>query len=533
MPSERVSGLSETLWPFHLKPHPGELLSSWLIRLAHAHGYKVERLCRKLLGVGAAMWNRDIDRSADARLAAAVMSVTAASKQQFWGSTLQALGGKLSEQIEVRGYSRWIIPLSIYHRTRRKPGLMYCSVCLANDVDPYFRMIWRLAFVTVCTRHGINLNDSCPQCRAPLMPHRTDVGYKSYAPRDKLLIRCHCCGFDLRLSDVKQAESALVDFTRQLEETISSGFTSFGGNPNLHSLAYFAGLRILIRAARRVVNENPAVLANEAETKSPPIVRADIELLPLVQRRRLMAELIQILGEGPEKIGPYLKERSFLYSKIEISDSEMPYWLAQALLPLKRSQHPDRLPAEVSAIAEAVQRKTGYFTPSAARTLFGAHFDPRTLPVTYRSDVSDDAYEHLMAWLDHEIGRTVEPRLRFALLQDKVIFGLFRLTDLTTSEIANLKTTEVPKPSEEVSFDTEPRTEQQAFSRLSWHVKRIRDMHEAADKFQNVFLSPHTGRPIGATAIQERFKLTVKRAFLTSSIAGMRHFKRTSDRAAE
>jgi len=49
------------LWPIHLQPQKGELLSSWIVRLAHANGYKVETFCTLVFGYRSTIWNRDID----------------------------------------------------------------------------------------------------------------------------------------------------------------------------------------------------------------------------------------------------------------------------------------------------------------------------------------------------------------------------------------------------------------------------------------------------------------------------------------
>src|SRR5438270_13914666 len=51
-------------WPFRLNLHPGELLSSYLVRSAHAHGSKPYIFCN-LFWPKRAIWNRDIDRDPD------------------------------------------------------------------------------------------------------------------------------------------------------------------------------------------------------------------------------------------------------------------------------------------------------------------------------------------------------------------------------------------------------------------------------------------------------------------------------------
>lgn len=96
------------LWPNHFKPLPGELLSSWLIRLAHAHGYKVEQLCRLLLGPFQPMWNRDIDRCLTPQLRDALRAVTAATDDQLSAATLNSYAGYISGNVNSNGLSMWI-----------------------------------------------------------------------------------------------------------------------------------------------------------------------------------------------------------------------------------------------------------------------------------------------------------------------------------------------------------------------------------------------------------------------------------------
>jgi hypothetical protein len=252
----------------------------------------------------------------------------------------------------------------------------------------------------------------------------------------------------------------------------------------------------------------------------------EFEGLPLIQRRALIEELAAILKNGSDGIAPYLKQHGVIFSQVEVSGEDQPYWLSQALLPLKRSQHPERSDTEVSAIANAVQLREGTFSISSARGLFGVHLTSQKVPQYLRSEVSDEAYETLMTALDHHVASTFDAKTRFALLQDKVLFGLLRLTQHSSESLANLKIVAVPECCEdEVNFETEPRTAQQALARLSWHVHRLRPSLETACQYPNVFLSPHTGRPIGATAIHSRFKSAVRRSFLTASIVRMQDFK--------
>lgn len=56
--------LTGKLWPAHPRPLPGEALSSWLIRCAHANGMKAQTFAVRNFGHERQIWNRDIDRLA-------------------------------------------------------------------------------------------------------------------------------------------------------------------------------------------------------------------------------------------------------------------------------------------------------------------------------------------------------------------------------------------------------------------------------------------------------------------------------------
>lgn len=77
-----MRGLTESLWPIRYKPLPDELLSSWLVRLAHGHGLKVQTFCNLIFGNKLQVWNRDIDRLAPEWLIAELSSKTGASYQK-------------------------------------------------------------------------------------------------------------------------------------------------------------------------------------------------------------------------------------------------------------------------------------------------------------------------------------------------------------------------------------------------------------------------------------------------------------------
>lgn len=218
-----MRGLTSPLWPIRYKPFPDELLSCWLVRLAHGHGLKVQTFCNLMFGNRRQVWNRDIDRLAPAWLVDELILRTGTSPEVAWGTTLRAYEGILYRKFRLSSTLRWILALKVYHRTRQGYGLQFCPACLAEDEIPYFRKRWRIALNTVCSKHGNMLFDRCPQCNVAVAFHRLDMAWMEtidVAP----LSYCHSCQFDLRQAvPVKPivyevgASSLLLEACRQIE----------------------------------------------------------------------------------------------------------------------------------------------------------------------------------------------------------------------------------------------------------------------------------------------------------------------------
>ena len=192
-----IEGLSGNLWPVHLKPYPNELLSSWLVRLAHGHGLKLQTFCAIVFGRDKNIWNRDIDKFAPDWLIEYIATATGTSIQNVINTTLKSYEGILYETHQPNGNTKWINPLGIYHRTHKHFGLQFCPICLAHDKEPYFRKYWRLAFYTECEKHHILLHDRCPNCGHPINFHRVEMGVRSLI-KPKSVVNCFKCDYDLR-----------------------------------------------------------------------------------------------------------------------------------------------------------------------------------------------------------------------------------------------------------------------------------------------------------------------------------------------
>lgn len=198
-------GLSGEVLPAHPRSRPGELLSSWIVRLARANRIKVHALCARIGGNMAPVWNRDVDRMAPPWLIERLALLTGRPVAEIYETTLADLADRIDTDHHPNGNSTWLLPLGIWHRQRLKFGLQFCPICLRMDEDPYIRRSWRLAFYTECEHHHTLLVDRCTSCGKPHTYFRGELGDRN-AIRAPSMAICTHCGFDLGLAPVDRFE---------------------------------------------------------------------------------------------------------------------------------------------------------------------------------------------------------------------------------------------------------------------------------------------------------------------------------------
>ncbi|GHA70397.1 hypothetical protein GCM10009007_08920 [Formosimonas limnophila] len=194
-----------SLWPIHPQPYSDELLSSWLVRIAHANGLKVQTFCHLEFDQRFEVWNRDIDRLAPDWLLQRIQAKTGLSRKRILNTTLLAYQGKLYDRYRAAGQLPWITTLQIYHRKRRGHGLQFCPQCLAEDDEPYFRKSWRTALHTLCPKHMNLMHDHCPACDESIAFYRQELG-KPKEHQFNPLSTCWQCQFDLSKADVQKVD---------------------------------------------------------------------------------------------------------------------------------------------------------------------------------------------------------------------------------------------------------------------------------------------------------------------------------------
>lgn len=514
-----LHGLSGTLWPIHLKPLPDELFSSWVIRFAHAHGYKTESMCRHLFGRDHVIWNRDIDRFAPDPIKIRMMDVSGATNIQVQETTLSSLEGFLFNRLNRMGNSSWILPLGIAHRTRKKYGLMYCPACLTEDPLPYYRKNWRLAFSTVCVKHRIQLLDKCEFCSAPIAPHRIDMGGTPWMMSD-LLRYCYNCRKGLHKANSVRADSTLIIQQTKFETSLDSGFVECGLNPTLYSPLFFDGLRVLISGlmSRSVRSKLTSTYSNTYEFFEPMNFR-NFENSDLALRRSILKLVAALMKDWPNDFIGFLGSNRISYSDLKIDEDAVPYWYGDVV---KRAAYRPFYVLDrpyVNSIVKATESRFGFYNQNLVQKFSGRNINSKHV-YFHKEGVSAVAANRLLHSLDSEIENALSKLERIDLIRDKVMIGLCKACDLSILSLSNFnirKCQALSSQAEILDFSSWPQSLGQARVWGEWFYYEVRPAFSPLNDEEHLFLSRVTARPLKKSSISLRFHRAIKAANLDTN----------------
>jgi hypothetical protein len=320
--------LTGELWPAHPHPYRDELLSSWLVRVAHANGLKVQTFCAQEFGNEHQLWNRDIDRLAPAWLIESMSAKTGVSLKRAWETTLLGYEGTLYDKYHPAGQLRWILPLQIYHRKRRGYGLQFCSKCLAEGCEPYYRRSWRVAFYTFCPKHDVMLWDRCPNCGNAVVFHRLELGKPDLVEGPSLQY-CWFCGFDLCSAPTvpvnRWNDRTFLSWSRALRLVDRGAADSAGFDySKLAVLHQFCALMVSMRCAPKLM----AYVQEKTNQLPIPLVKRHIafEQRPLVERHHVLGLSWWLISRWPSRLRAAWRRKVVRYNVLGKDFDTAPEW---------------------------------------------------------------------------------------------------------------------------------------------------------------------------------------------------------------
>jgi hypothetical protein len=485
--------MASHLWPIHPQILPGEILSSWMVRIAQANCFKVHSFYAQYFGRDREIWTRDIDHLAPSWLLTSLAEHTGASPEAIAETTLRSYEGFAFERLTEVGATRWILPLGVYHRVRRSYGQQYCPVCLATDAVPYLRLRWRMAFQMACLSHEVFLRDRCGQCGRALAPHRADILAGRGGSVHLSLRFCAFCRMSLAGDGVSAGRQG-VEAQRHLDSVVQAGYGVVGDVP-IYSHLYLNGLRILMHGLRKAAGELPSKVA--------------IEALGAQERLRLYAEALALLEAWPTRFIAMCQGMRKPYSQFLPGRVDAPWWIWSVLRANFHSGMASISSSEAEAIFRATKARTGRGGVYAARVLFGRDISG----FVEKLRANEDDVDLLMAGLDHAIARA-RLKDRSLLLRDKIMFLVGRRLNCTLTELVALTIEDVKLAVGNVEpFWDNAQNAGDAQALLAWYVQKVRPEIAPVCRSNSLFVS-RSGEGLGVNAASARLTQAVKAAGL-------------------
>lgn len=310
----------QKIWPAYIPPFENEIFSSWFMRLCKSHDIKSHSFA-KFYFENDAIWNRDIDLYPSENLISQIGNYTPLKIDNVRQMFLQSY----KDIVYNLTTSGSINTLGIFHRKRKKFGMLFCPGCLSEE-NKYYRKNWRLVTSVACTKCNLILQDRCPNCQFPICFHRLETGYKSSILNFSLDI-CFNCKKSICQKFISATSESLL-YQKYIDKTILKGFN----DKTSYSFTYF---QILYLFQTRLYTQSKAWsrIKNAIENEFALTGKSTnffTDFSNLSQRRESLFISYYLLEFWPDRfIDFYIKYD--LNSSEFTKDKNLPFWFTNIL----------------------------------------------------------------------------------------------------------------------------------------------------------------------------------------------------------
>lgn len=411
----------EQLWPIRPKPIAGEVLSSWLSRIAYENGLTFNEL-RKLLpkepGNGL-----DFDRI---------------SSKSFF-ETLSSATGVPEEAIMIAGYGMdqgrvfdnhvsenpdWLLPLVRIGQQLRTISMPFCPACFASDSTRFYRKNWRYAFHPVCAHHGL-LQEECTECGIPYSHLEADKKGQMILNSGRIGECRHCgtrIGGETTAGLANPTVASVVGIQAKILSGIDNGWIDVEGTGLVHIIPFLKGLRTITTMVMHPVigseisqwcttELNPTLSLTDdrrnprAIEKAAPLLRAQV--------LRIADALIQ---EWPNRLIALMDQLGLPLHKTMPSFTNQPFWIVGSDIAMLRKNTTRILSEELDSARDFLAQKRNW-APSASdlqrfvTTGIVPPIQPLTRPASESSKkLLQELARRNKAWKDSAISTHAAPR---------------------------------------------------------------------------------------------------------------------------
>lgn len=247
-----ISTINKNVWPLYIPPLNDELFSSWFCRISNYNELRSETLLQNYFPKNSQLWNRDIDMFAPNNIITTLTENTFLTDIEINNLFLKSYEGIVFEKSNENGLADNILKLGIKHRKRKNYGIVYCPLCLQEDIA-YFRKSWRLATSIICTKCNCYLHEKCPNCNNPISYHRNNIDWLTNSTSVCNPLNICECKFDLSKSPVTFVKSQhTLDYQNYINQTIANGYNDH----SQYSFLFFKGLNMLAHSIMRDNEKN-------------------------------------------------------------------------------------------------------------------------------------------------------------------------------------------------------------------------------------------------------------------------------------
>lgn len=310
--------VSSSRWPRTQSLMADELLSSWLIRNAFAHGCSPMSLTGSLWPTWRC-WTVDLDRGLTSGRIEPLARLTGVPRADIYASTLHPVAWALSPGLDAKkGVWPWVLALGRRNR-RNAGGLQVCPICLLDQV-PYYRISSRLAWHTCCERHLVPLIDCCPRCEAPLQPHLLEQGALDVQ-------RCDRCNTCLGGNYCEQAfEPGALAFQLAGDQTLHRQLLDAALPCEASDWFYLARfvnavLRVGAKSQKKFMTFRSAFNLGDI---ARPVTGLPIEMLPVTERMNLFAAVWKVMEAGESQLIEVIRACALSRRSIAVPAGEIP-----------------------------------------------------------------------------------------------------------------------------------------------------------------------------------------------------------------
>jgi hypothetical protein len=247
-----IPKIDKNIWPLYIPPLDDELFSSWFCRISNYNELRSQTLLSSYFPKSVQLWNRDIDMLSPKSIVDTLLENTPLSQERINKLFLKSYEGIAFEKANEKGLTSNILKLGIKHRKRKSYGLVFCPVCLKEDVA-YFRKSWRLVTSIICLKCNCYLLEKCPNCFAPVSFHRNNINWLPNSTSACNPLNICECKYDLSNSPIDFVKSQLeIDYQNYIDETIKNGYNKY----SQYSFLFIDALTILAYSIMRDNKKN-------------------------------------------------------------------------------------------------------------------------------------------------------------------------------------------------------------------------------------------------------------------------------------